>query len=67
MWSFFKQKKRKGPILNLPRTQSIYYGTNDVHSFLLYGIMFLLKLNLVIQFSNLKPKLKIWETLTVDV
>ena len=67
MWSFFKQKKGKGPILSLPRTQSIYYGTNAVHIFLLYGIMFLLKLNLVIQFSNLKPKSKIWETLTVDV
>ena len=36
MWSFFMQKKlsynlRKGPILNLPRTQSTYYGTNAVH------------------------------------
>ena len=36
MWSFFKQKKlsynlRKGPILNLPRTQSTYYGTNAIH------------------------------------
>ena len=36
MWSFFKQKKspysfRKGPILNLPRTQSTYYGKNAVH------------------------------------
>ena len=29
--------------------------------------MFLLKLNPAIQFLNLKPKLKIWETLTVDV
>ena len=36
MWSFFKQKKlsqnlRKGSILNLPRTQSTYYGTNAIH------------------------------------
>ena len=36
MWLFFKQKKlsynlRKGPILNLPRTQSTYHGTNSVH------------------------------------
>ena len=37
MWSFFKQKTlsynlRKEPILNVPRTQSIYDGTNAVHS-----------------------------------
>ena len=37
MWSFFKQKKltyglRKGPVLNVPRTHSTYYGTNVVHS-----------------------------------
>ena len=36
MWSFFKPKKlsynlRKGPILNLPRTQYNYYGTNAIH------------------------------------
>ena len=36
MWSFFKQKKlsyslKKGPILNVPRTHSTYYGTNAVH------------------------------------
>ena len=36
MWLFFKQKKlsynlREGPILNLPRTQSTYCGTNAVH------------------------------------
>ena len=36
MWSFFKQKRlsynlRKGPILNLPRTQSIYYSANAIH------------------------------------
>ena len=36
MWSFFKQKKlsnnlRKQPILNLPKTQSTYDGTNAVH------------------------------------
>ena len=30
-WLFFKQKKEKGPILNVPRTQSIYYGSNTVH------------------------------------
>ena len=35
-WSFFKSKKlscnfRKGPILNLARTQSTYYGTNAIH------------------------------------
>ena len=34
---------------------------------LLYGTTFLLKLNLAIQFSDLKPKLKIWEMLIVDV
>ena len=36
MWSFFKPKKlsyslRKGPILNLPKTQSTFYGTNTIH------------------------------------
>ena len=31
MWSFFKQKKGKGPILNVPRAQSTYYGANAVH------------------------------------
>ena len=35
MWSFFKHKKlsynlRKGPILNLPKTQSTYYVTNAI-------------------------------------
>ena len=35
MWSFFKQEKlsyylRKEPILNAPRTQSTYCGTNAV-------------------------------------
>ena len=35
-WSFFKPKKlscnsRKGPILNLPRTQSTYYDTSAIH------------------------------------
>ena len=30
-WLFFKQKKGKGPILNVPRTQSIYCGSNTVH------------------------------------
>ena len=34
---------------------------------LLYGTIFLLKLNPAIQFSNLKPKLKIWEILIMDV
>ena len=36
MWSFFKPKKlscnlRKGPILNLPRTQSAFYSTKAIH------------------------------------
>ena len=36
MWSFFKPKKlsynlRKGPILNLPKTQSAFYGTSAIH------------------------------------
>ena len=35
MSSFFKQKLsynyRKGPILNLPRTEFTYYGTNAIH------------------------------------
>ena len=36
MWLFLKPKKlfynlRKGPILNLPRIQSIYYGANAIH------------------------------------
>ena len=34
---------------------------------LLYGIIFLLKLNPAIQFSNLKQKLKIWEILIAGV
>ena len=34
---------------------------------LLYGAMFQLTLNPAIQFSNLKPKLKIKEILIVDV
>ena len=60
MWWSFKLKKlsynlRKEPILNLPRTQS----TLEV---LLYGTIFLPKFNPAIQFSNLKPKLKIWKT-----
>ena len=33
----------------------------------LYGTIFRLKLIPAIQFSNLKPKLKIWEILIVDV
>ena len=36
MWSFFKPKKlsynlRKGPILNLPKTQYTFYGTNAIN------------------------------------
>ena len=36
MWSFFKTKMlsynlRKGPILDLPRTQFTYYDTNAIH------------------------------------
>ena len=36
LWSFFKPKKLsynliKGPILNLPKTQSTFYGTNAIH------------------------------------
>ena len=60
MWSFFKQKKlsynlRKGPILNLPRTQSTYYGTNTIHrgSFVCNNLS--AKINPTIHFSNLKP------------
>ena len=34
---------------------------------LLYGTIFMTKLNPAIQFSNLKPKLKIREILIVDV
>ena len=33
----------------------------------LYWTIFLLKLNPAIEFSNLKPKLKIWEILIVDL
>ena len=68
MWLFFKPKKlsynlRKGPILNLPRSQSIYYGTN---AFPFRGFL-LLKLNPAIQLLNLKPKLKTWEIVIMDV
>ena len=35
--------------------------------FILHGIIFLLKLNPAIQFSNLKPTLKIWEILIVHL
>ena len=36
MWSLFKPKKlsynlRKGPILNLPKNQSTFYGRNAIH------------------------------------
>ena len=73
IWSFFKQKQlsynlRTGSILNLPRTSPFTAAqmlfSLEVH---LYGKIFLLELNPVIQFSNLKPKLKIWEILIVDV
>ena len=73
MWSFFKQKilsynLRKRPILNIPRTQSAYYGTNAINfRGSLNETIFLLKLNPAIQFSNLKPELKVWEILFVDV
>ena len=73
MCSFFNQKKlsynlRKGPILNLPIPQSTYYGTIlFTFEVLLYGAIFLLKLNSAIQFSNLKPRLKIWEISILDV
>ena len=71
MWFFFKQKKLsynfiKGPILNLPRTQSTAQIL-FILEVLLYGTIFLLKLNPAIQFFNLKPKLKIWEILIADV
>ena len=71
MWSFYKPKKRsynlrKGPFLNLPRIQSTYCRTTVIHvrgSYMEQSS----KLNPAIQFSNLKPKLKIWEILIVDV
>ena len=73
MWSLFKPKKlsynlRKVPILNLPRTQSTFYGTNAIHfrvSLIWNNLP--AKVNPAIHFSNLKPKLKIWEILIVDV
>ena len=73
MWSFFQPKKlsynlRKGSILNLPRTQSTYFGTNAIHfrGSLIWNNL-PAKVNPAIQFSNLKPKLKIWEILIVNV
>ena len=48
MWSSFTHKGmpydlRKGPTLGLPKTHSVYYGTNAVHfrGSLIYGIIFL--------------------------
>ena len=65
MWSFFKKKKlpyilRKGPILNLPRTQSTYYSTNAVHirGSLVWNNL-PTKVKPLIPFSILKLKLKI--------
>ena len=64
MWSFIKSQKlcynlREGPFkiyreLSLPNTSQMLL-TLEI---LLYGTIFLLKLNPAIQFSNLKPKLK---------
>ena len=73
MWSFFKQKKlsyslRKRPTLNLPRTYFTYYGTNAIHfrgSFVWNNLPAKVKSSNSV--SNLKPKLKIWEILIVDV
>ena len=36
MWSYFTKKDmpyslRKGPALKLPKTRTLYYGTNSVH------------------------------------
>ena len=73
MWSFFKPKKlsynlKKGPTLNLPRTQSTYYSTNAIHfrGSLMWNNL-PAKVNPAIQFLNLKLKLKTWEILIVDV
>ena len=70
MWSFFKQKV----ILQFKKGTYSKRTKNSVHllrlfifEVLLYRTIFLLKLNPAIQFSNLKPKLKIWEILTVNV
>ena len=73
MWSVFKPKKlpynlKKGPTLNLPRTQSTYYSTNAIHfrgSLMRNNLP--AKVNPAIQFLNLKLKLKTWEILIVDV
>ena len=73
MSSFFKTKKlscnlRKGPILNLPSTQSTYYSTNAIH--FRYSLIWknlpakVKSSNLVFEF---KTKIKIWEILVLDV
>ena len=73
MWLFFKQENlsynlRKGPILKVTRAQSTNYDTNlFTFKVLLNGTIFLPRLNPVIQFSNLKQKLKIWEILTAGI
>ena len=58
MWSFFKQKKLSYNLSELsPPTTTQMLFTFEA---LLYGTIFVVKLNLAIQFMNLKPKLKIW-------
>ena len=73
MSSFFKTKKlscnlRKGPILNLPSTQSTYYSTNAIH---FRGSLIWKNLPAKVKSSNLvfefKTKIKIWEILVLDV
>ena len=71
MWSFFKPKKlsynlRKGPILNLLRTQSTYYGTNAIH---FRGSLILNNLPAKVKSSNsvLQFKTKIKNLRIVDV
>ena len=54
MWLFFKPKRlpynlKKGPTLNLPRTYSIYYGTNAIY----------FRGSLICNCSNFKFKTKI--------
>ena len=57
MWSFFKQENVSYNLPELsPPTAAQMLFTFEV---LLYRAMFLVKLNQGIQFSNLKPKLKI--------
>ena len=73
MSSFFKTKKlscnlRKGPILNLPSTQSTYYSTNAID---FRGSLIWKNLPAKVKSSNLvfefKTKIKIWEILVLDV